>query len=49
VSMMRSKYGDDLYDITMVKAQDGTMQYVVRTQKNGVFSSATHTEDGSIK
>ena len=43
VSQLKEKYGAGLYDITMVMASTDEVEYVIRTENNGVYTTLSLT------
>jgi hypothetical protein len=47
IDKMKSKYGNTLYDITLIAGPSNQMQYVVRSIKNGQYITDYIGEDGN--
>jgi hypothetical protein len=43
-----NQYGNNIYDITMMKAANNSTVYMIRSMNNGTISSSWINEDGSV-
>lgn len=48
VTKFKNIYGDDLYDIRLLKSADNRFVYVVRITDNGLYKTIYLTEDGTV-